>query len=366
METLREELGRLKTIENTVNEKSLTLKVQPMGGLGAMNQKINARPLPVKKPTTVLFPSPGSSSLPYLSDEQKVKSNETILMLMAHIANQKELRKASYLYDDIEASKLEDRIEDNIKMVANNYTPETKDLLRQYLIKELTKRRQEEDEITRRRMERVDEEINPFTYDRDRDDRDDDENRTHYSGLTPSSGRSVYTRGGSVLTRDTLGGSSYAGGNASDRESAGGSVRESVGGSVASGNEPFRRLANKLSMLQVVRGLKTVQSKKITDKLAGTETTPGLKTKNVQELLLNVPAKDRPKIKLQSGEVREPSDAEVKKLSRRLATDAVVQGLQRTNEAGERTVKIPKAFWSTARVGNIAGGGRPLVLGSGV
>ncbi len=352
METLKEQLGRLRTVEKTINETSKTLRVQPVGGLGAMLQTINSTPVKVKKPTTVLFANAGSSSLPYLSDEQKVKSNENILILSAHIAQQKETAKASYLYDEVETSKLEDRIEDNIRMVANNYTPETKDLLRQYLIKELTKRKREEDEIINRRRDRDDEELNPFVY-----DNDNEETRTHYSGLTPSSGRSEYGYGGSVVTTNTLGRPQTV------NQERVAEIAGDLGRKVMAEN----KVRDKANLLDLVRGLKTVQAKKISEQLEGTPTKAGLKSREVQKLLLDVPSADRPKITiLKTGEVREPSDAEVKKLSRRLATEAVIKGLQKTKATGERTLTIPKSFLNTARRGNVSGGGRPLALGSGV
>jgi len=161
METLKQERDRLRNVENTINESSKTLRIQPVGGLGAMTQRINAKPVYEKKPTTISFASPGVSSLPYLSDEQKVKSNENILMLAVHHAQQREAVKAHYIDLDKKQADLEDRIENDITTFTKNYEPSTENLLKNFLLGEIKKRNAEEQELIKKRMERADLELNP-------------------------------------------------------------------------------------------------------------------------------------------------------------------------------------------------------------
>lgn len=150
-----------KTALKTINETAKNLRLQPVGGLGALIQKSNIKPEPIRRIPTTFYSAPAVSSLPYLSEEQKVKTNESILMLSAHIANQKEQARASWNYDDKEQAKLEDNIEENIKQVAKSYNPTTEQLMRDYLSKEIGKRRQEELDIQNKRFARIDAELNP-------------------------------------------------------------------------------------------------------------------------------------------------------------------------------------------------------------
>jgi hypothetical protein len=81
MITTRDLNLREKEVQKNLNETYSTLKKQPVGGLGAMIQKPN-QTRPREKVTPTLFtPAPMSSSLPYLADDVKFRSNENLLQI---------------------------------------------------------------------------------------------------------------------------------------------------------------------------------------------------------------------------------------------------------------------------------------------
>ena len=96
---------RQEEVKKNINEKFIQMRKQAVGGLGALIDKPNAPILRKPFTPTIFTPAPMISSLPYLSDAVKVKSNENVLMLSAHIAQQKEARKTE---DILIASELWD------------------------------------------------------------------------------------------------------------------------------------------------------------------------------------------------------------------------------------------------------------------
>jgi hypothetical protein len=153
MITTRDLNLRQSEVKKNLYEMSSTLKVQPVGGRGALIQR-PAQNTPQQKRTPILFtPSPMLSSLPYLSDAVKYRSNEVSIMTNAMIAEQ---RKAKIIYDDVrqqEIAREEDKV---LETVARNYQNSTSNLLREYLGGEIDKTRQEERKVQVERMKRLD------------------------------------------------------------------------------------------------------------------------------------------------------------------------------------------------------------------
>ena len=160
MITTRDLNLRQKEAKKNLYEMSSTLKAQPVGGTGALIQR-PAQNTPAQKRTPILFsPSPMLSSLPYLSDDVKVRSNEVSLIANAMIAEQ---RKAKIIYDDMaqqQMIKTEDRI---LQTAAINNANSTSNLLRTYLSGEIDKSKQEERKVQLARMQRLDLELGTQT-----------------------------------------------------------------------------------------------------------------------------------------------------------------------------------------------------------
>jgi hypothetical protein len=153
---------REKEVQKNLNETYSTLKEQPVGGLGAMIQKPN-QTRPREKVTPTLFtPAPMSSSLPYLADDVKFRSNENLLQILAHLQKQKEGAKASIIYDDMKQSKLNVENDRIIDIVNRNLETSTEDMLRKYLSSAIDKSKNEERKILEERMKRMDLEMNPI------------------------------------------------------------------------------------------------------------------------------------------------------------------------------------------------------------
>jgi len=159
--TTRDLKLRQKEVEKNLNETYSTLRKQPEGGLGAMIQKPNHFEPPIKRVPTLFTPSPMLSSLPYLAEWVKVRSNEVAINTTAHLIRQREAQKASILYDDMKQNNLDMRNEEVSATVSRNFAPSTSDLLRKYLSNEIDKSRNEERKIQEQRMNRVDLAMNP-------------------------------------------------------------------------------------------------------------------------------------------------------------------------------------------------------------
>ena len=159
--TTRDLKLRQKEVDKNLNETYSTLRKQPEGGLGAMIQKPNHFEPPLKRVPTLFTPSPMLSSLPYLAEWVKYRSNEVALNTTAHLIRQREAAKASIIYDDIKQNNLDMRNEEVSATVSRNFAPSTTDLLRKYLSNEIDKSRDEERKIQEQRMKRMDLQMNP-------------------------------------------------------------------------------------------------------------------------------------------------------------------------------------------------------------
>jgi hypothetical protein len=160
MITTRDLNLRQKEVKKNLYEMSSTLKAQPVGGTGALIQR-PAQNTPAQKRTPILFsPSPMLSSLPYLSDAVKYRSNEVSIMTNAMIAEQ---RKAKIIYDDVRQQEIAREGDKVLETVARNYQNSTSNLLREYLGGEIDKTRQEERKVQLARMQRLDLDLNSQT-----------------------------------------------------------------------------------------------------------------------------------------------------------------------------------------------------------
>jgi hypothetical protein len=152
---------REKEVQKNLNETYSTLKKQPVGGQGAMIQKPNQFQPPIKVTPTLFTPAPMSSSLPYLADDVKFRSNENLLQIVAHLQKQKEGAKASIIYDDIKQNQLNAQNDKIMNIVNKNFEANTEDMLRKYLSGAIEKSKNEERKIVEERMKRMDLEMNP-------------------------------------------------------------------------------------------------------------------------------------------------------------------------------------------------------------
>jgi len=152
---------REKEVQKNLNETYSTLKKQPVGGQGAMIQKPNQFQPPIKVTPTLFTPAPMSSSLPYLADDVKFRSNENLLQIVAHLQKQKEGAKASIIYDDIKQNQLNVQNDKIMNIVNKNFEANTEDMLRNYLSGAIEKSKNEERKIVEERMKRMDLEMNP-------------------------------------------------------------------------------------------------------------------------------------------------------------------------------------------------------------
>jgi hypothetical protein len=159
--TTRDLKLRQKEVEKNLNETYSTLRKQPEGGLGAMIQKPNHFEPPIIRVPTLFTPSPMLSSLPYLAEWVKVRSNENAINITAHLIRQREAQKASIIYDDIKQNNIDMRNEEVSATVSRNFSPSTADLLRKYLSNEIDKARDGERKIQEQRMKRLDLQMNP-------------------------------------------------------------------------------------------------------------------------------------------------------------------------------------------------------------
>jgi len=160
MITTRDLNLRQKEVKKNLYEMSSTLKAQPVGGTGALIQR-PAQITPAQRRTPILFsPSPMLSSLPYLSDAVKYRSNEVSIIANSMIAEQ---RKAKIIYDDIRQQEIAREGDKVLETVARNYQNSTSNLLREYLGSAIDKSRQEERKVQLARMQRLDLDLNTQT-----------------------------------------------------------------------------------------------------------------------------------------------------------------------------------------------------------
>jgi hypothetical protein len=160
MLTTRDLKLRQKEVLKNIDETYRQIIRQPVGGLGALIQKSDNPPQKRPFVPTIFTPAPMTSSLPYLADWVKQRSNENILMLSAHIAKQKEVAKASFFDDAVKRAEYQERLEDNM-IIRNQVEPSGRDLMNRFLAGEIQKRKREEYVMETLRRDRVDLEINP-------------------------------------------------------------------------------------------------------------------------------------------------------------------------------------------------------------
>ena len=146
----------LKNIDETYRQ----IKRQPVGGLGALIQKSNNPPQKIPFVPTIFTPAPMTSSLPYLADWVKMRSNETILQLSADIARRNEVAKASFYIDAMKTAEYQQKLDDNM-VIRNQVEPSGKDLMMRFLAGEIQNRKREEYVIETLRRNREDMALNP-------------------------------------------------------------------------------------------------------------------------------------------------------------------------------------------------------------
>lgn len=147
---------------SSYNQTSQIMRKVPVGGTGALIERPNSFHPREKKVPTTFYSAPAVSSLPYLAEQVKYKDNETILMLSADIAKQKEIRTANYIYSDKDEALLEDNLGNDMVKVEKYKEPSTEDMLRKYLTEELGKRNEEKQSIEAKRITGVDKSIEEF------------------------------------------------------------------------------------------------------------------------------------------------------------------------------------------------------------
>jgi len=160
MLTTRDLKLRQKEVLKNIDETYEQILRQPVGGLGALIQKSNNPPQKRPFVPTIFTPAPMTSSLPYLADWVKMRSNENILALSAHIAQQREALKASIYMDAVKTAEYQERLEDNM-VIKNQVEPSAKDLMTRFLTGEIQKRKREEFVIETLRRDRADLAMNP-------------------------------------------------------------------------------------------------------------------------------------------------------------------------------------------------------------
>lgn len=160
MLTTRDLKLRQEEVLKNIDETYKQMIRQPVGGLGALIQKSNNPPQKRPFVPTIFTPAPMTSSLPYLADWVKIRSNETILQLSADIARRNEVAKASFYLDAMKTAEYQQKLDDNM-VIRNQVEPSGRDLMMRFLAGEIQNRRREEKVIEDARRERVDMAMNP-------------------------------------------------------------------------------------------------------------------------------------------------------------------------------------------------------------
>jgi hypothetical protein len=126
--------------KQVIANKARTQAVYSIGG--ALNNKPNTKAPKEKKVPTYFVSSPACSSLPYLPDEAKVTTNESIVKLAIAHANLKQRLVFDYNYDEKERARNEVKLE-SVNRLREFYQPKTSDLLNSYLLNAESKRIEE-------------------------------------------------------------------------------------------------------------------------------------------------------------------------------------------------------------------------------
>jgi hypothetical protein len=146
---------RQKQALNNIDEKFKQMRRVPVGGYGALIEKPNQTPIKQNVTPTLFNLTPMSSSLPYLADHSKFRSNINQLLMLEHIKIQKENLKATLDFDSVKIGEYEDRKIDNMIM-QDIHAPNTKELMKRYLTGEIKHRQEDEVEKEMKRQQRVD------------------------------------------------------------------------------------------------------------------------------------------------------------------------------------------------------------------
>lgn len=134
-----------------------TQKLFPVGpGAGALVARPAQKLEKVNKAPTVFYSAPAVSSAPYLADDVKVKTNESILALEMSIAKEKDRRVAQIIYNDADNTIIGDNQSNNLTQIKKYSEPSSEDLLRKYLNQQIAKREEEKEERETQRIAGVD------------------------------------------------------------------------------------------------------------------------------------------------------------------------------------------------------------------
>ncbi len=139
-----------------------TMSRMPVGGLGAMLGRPDMNTPRMAKVPTMFYSAPAVSSLPYLNDDTKERSDESIVMLKIAFAEQKERQQFDYIYTDKHESLLESNIGNDIAHFTKYAEPSTEELMRKYLTGAIEARNAEKMAIETKRITGVDKSMRDF------------------------------------------------------------------------------------------------------------------------------------------------------------------------------------------------------------
>lgn len=146
---------RQKQAIKNVDETFKQMRRVPVGGYGALIQRPNQKSVKQNITPTLFTTSPMSSSLPYLSENVKFRSNINQLLMQEHINTQRVNAKASLDFDKVKMNEYEDKKIDNM-ILQDIHAPNTKELMKRYLSGEIKQRQEDEVGKEIKRQERVD------------------------------------------------------------------------------------------------------------------------------------------------------------------------------------------------------------------
>jgi hypothetical protein len=151
---------RQKQALNNVDEKFKQMKRVPVGGYGALIQRPNQTPVKQNVTPTLFNPTPMSSSLPYLADHSKFRSNINQILMQEHIKIQRDNLKASLDFDSVKIGEYEEKKIDN-KIMQDIHAPNTRELMGRYLSGEIKDRQESQFNAATARRDKLFRELNP-------------------------------------------------------------------------------------------------------------------------------------------------------------------------------------------------------------
>lgn len=151
---------RQKQATNNIDERFKQMRRVPVGGYGALIQKPNQKAVKQNITPTLFNPTPMSSSLPYLAEHSKFRSNINQLLMQEHIRIQRDNLKASLDFDSVKIGEQLNKEIDN-KVIKDVYSPNTRELLNRYLTGEMKTRQEEGFNAARARRDNLFRELNP-------------------------------------------------------------------------------------------------------------------------------------------------------------------------------------------------------------